>query len=46
MSAGPVGKWASSSLMLLKKSPVKLSPFMAGMLEGASHPMRPKPITE
>ena len=46
MSAGPVGKCASSSPMILKKILVKISPFMVGMLEGVSHPMRPKPITE
>lgn len=31
--------------MLSKKSPVRLLPLIAGMLEGASHPMRPNPIT-
>ena len=31
--------------MLPKKSPVKLSPLIAGMLDGASHPINPNPIT-
>lgn len=31
--------------MLSKNRPVKLFPFMAGMLDGASHPINPKPIT-
>lgn len=45
MRAGPVGKWDSSVPMLEKKSPVKLLPLMAGMLDGAIHPIKPKPIT-
>lgn len=43
--AGPVGQWASSAPMLWKKRPVKLLPLMAGMLEGASQPIKPNPIT-
>ena len=31
--------------MLWQKSPVKLSPLIAGMLDGASHPISPNPIT-
>lgn len=45
VSAGGEGKWASSSPMLEKKSPVRLLPLMSGMLDGASHPMSPNPIT-
>jgi hypothetical protein len=31
--------------MLSKKSPVKLLPSIAGMLDGANHPINPNPIT-
>ena len=31
--------------MLSKKRPVKLFPSIAGMLDGANHPIRPNPIT-
>jgi hypothetical protein len=31
--------------MLEKKSPVRLLPLINGMLDGASHPMSPNPIT-
>lgn len=31
--------------MLEKKSPVKLLPLITGMLDGASHPINPNPIT-
>lgn len=40
-----MGKWESSDPMLWKNSPVKLLPLIAGMLEGASHPIKPNPIT-
>ena len=43
--AGGVGKWASSAPMLSKKSPVRLLPLIAGMLEGAIQPINPNPIT-
>ena len=43
--AGGVGKWASSAPMLSKKRPVKLLPSIAGMLDGANHPINPNPIT-
>lgn len=43
--AGPVGQWASSFPMLPKKRPVRLLPLMTGMLEGASQPIKPNPIT-
>lgn len=42
---GPVGQWASSSPMLWKKSPVRLFPLMTGILDGASQPIRPNPMT-
>lgn len=45
VSAGGVGKWASSAPMLSKKRPVKLLPLIAGMLDGANHPINPNPIT-
>jgi hypothetical protein len=31
--------------MLSKKRPVRLFPFIAGMLDGASHPISPNPTT-
>ena len=31
--------------ILSKKRPLKLLPLIAGMLEGASHPIKPNPIT-
>lgn len=45
VTAGGVGKWASSVPMLSKKRPVRLFPFIAGMLDGASHPISPNPTT-
>lgn len=43
--AGGVGKWASSVPILSKKSPVRLLPSIAGMLDGANQPINPNPIT-
>jgi hypothetical protein len=45
VTAGGVGKWASSWPMLEKKSPVRLLPLMAGTLDGPIQPMSPKPMT-
>jgi hypothetical protein len=41
VTGGGVGKWASSSPMLEKKSPVRLLPLMAGTLDGPIQPMSP-----
>ena len=45
-TAGPVGQCASSGPMLLKNRDVRLCPLIAGMLDGASQPINPNPITD